>query len=99
LVRIPTPIQNDKYEIFTQCYRECKNYIEGEQREMTEIYRGKGMSEEDASMVVSILSKNKEHFVDVMMVEELGLLPPDPDDNIFKTGLWQSCFFLKYEIR
>jgi vacuolar iron transporter family protein len=33
------------------------------------------------------LSKNHEHFVDVMMVEELGIMPPDPDEDQMKMGL------------
>lgn len=68
--------------------RECENFLEGEQLEMAEIYMNHGMSEEEAMEVVKILSKDKEHFVDVMMVEELGLLPPDPDASEFKTGTY-----------
>ena len=33
------------------------------------------MARSDAETVVRLLSKNRELFVDVMMVEELGLLP------------------------
>jgi len=53
---------------------------------MAEIYEGHGMSQEEALEVVKILSKNKEHFVDVMMVEELGLMPPDPEENVARIG-------------
>jgi hypothetical protein len=44
------------------------------------------MTPEDAATVIDILAKNKQHFVDIMMVEELGLLPVDPDDNPLKEG-------------
>jgi len=56
---------------------ECDNYIEGEQKEMIELYNAKGLSREDAVKVIHILSKNKKFFVDVMMKEELELMPPD----------------------
>jgi len=65
-----------------QFCRECDNYLEGEQMEMIELYQQKGLSKEDACEVVSILSKNKPLFVDVMMKEELELLPPEGLDAI-----------------
>eukprot|EP00010_Vexillifera_abyssalis_P008234 CAMPEP_0201545776 /NCGR_PEP_ID=MMETSP0173_2-20130828/2203_1 /ASSEMBLY_ACC=CAM_ASM_000268 /TAXON_ID=218659 /ORGANISM="Vexillifera sp., Strain DIVA3 564/2" /LENGTH=291 /DNA_ID=CAMNT_0047954271 /DNA_START=51 /DNA_END=926 /DNA_ORIENTATION=+ len=58
---------------------ETENYLEGEQREMIEIYEKRGMSHEDATTVVSVMSKYKDIFVDTMMVEELGLMPPEGD--------------------
>eukprot|EP01132_Coremiostelium_polycephalum_P001252 gene1252-1579_t len=56
---------------------EYDNYVEGEQREMVELYCKKGMPEDDAQEVVGLLSKYKELFVDIMMTEELNLLPVD----------------------
>jgi len=65
--------------IFEQEYRrekwECDNYLEGEQKEMVELYVSKGMTQVDAETVIKLLSKNEKMFVDIMMVEELGLLP------------------------
>lgn len=55
--------------------RECDNYLEGEQKEMEELYVSKGMTQADAETVIKLLSKNEKMFVDIMMVEELGLLP------------------------
>ncbi|ELR21338.1 uncharacterized protein ACA1_182400 [Acanthamoeba castellanii str. Neff] len=46
---------------------ECENYLEGEQKEMVELY--------DAETVIRLLSKNQELFLDIMMAEELGILP------------------------
>jgi hypothetical protein len=66
---------------------ECKNYLQGEMKEMSELYQKRGMSVEDADEVVAILTKDQGHFVDVMLVEELGIMPPDPDEAIFKTAL------------
>ena len=62
------------------------NYPEGEKKEMVEIYMKKGFSEEKAKEAVEILASNKEFFVDHMMVDELGLMPPDPEDNPVKEG-------------
>jgi VIT1/CCC1 family predicted Fe2+/Mn2+ transporter len=56
---------------------EIKNYPEGEKKEMIEIYKEKGVSPEDAETIVSILSKNEEAFVSIMVVEELGILESD----------------------
>lgn len=55
---------------------ETKNFLEGEQNEMTSLYHNKGLPLQDARKVCQLLSQNQELFVDVMMVEELGLLPP-----------------------
>jgi len=42
---------------------------------MVELYVSKGMTQADAETVIKLLSKNEKMFVDIMMVEELGLLP------------------------
>jgi DNA damage-binding protein 1 len=65
---------------------ETENYLEGERAEMVTIYKGKGLSENDAERAVDILIKNQELFVDTMMVEELGLLGWDAEDP-WKLGL------------
>ncbi len=44
------------------------------------------MTREDAELVIDVLAKNKQHFVDIMMVEELGIMPYDPNDNPAKDG-------------
>lgn len=53
---------------------EVENYPEGEKLELIELYTAKGLSEEDARNVTEIISKNKETWVDIMMVEELGII-------------------------
>ncbi len=53
---------------------ETRNYPEGEKREMVELYMEKGIPAEDAKNVVEILSKHEKPWVDIMMVEELGLV-------------------------
>lgn len=53
---------------------EVENYPEGEKRELIELYMNKGMSEEDATIITETLAKNEKAWIDVMMVEELGIL-------------------------
>lgn len=58
---------------------ELDNYPEGEIKEMVEIYEGKGMTTEDAKLVVETMAKYRDFFVDVMMTQELELQVPDED--------------------
>ena len=67
---------------------EVKNNPEGEKTEMKEIYVDKGLSEADATVVVEILSKHQETWIDIKMVDELGLL--NSNDSPIKNGL-VSC--------
>ncbi len=53
---------------------EVDNYPDGEKRELVEIYTEKGLPEADATQVVDILSGHKQAWVDIMMVEELGIV-------------------------
>lgn len=53
---------------------EVRNYPEGEKREMVELYMEKGITEVDAKIAVDALSKNEKAWVDIMMVEELGMV-------------------------
>jgi DNA damage-binding protein 1 len=66
---------------------EFENYPQGEIEEMIEIYRDKGLSQDDATELVNVLAKNKNNFIDTMMVEELGMMPPAPDESPAKGGL------------
>ena len=73
---------------------ELENYPEGEKREMVELYMKRGMTEEDAVSVIDVMAKYKNFFLDVMMVEELGLMPPDEDDSPWKNGLVTFASFV-----
>lgn len=53
---------------------EVDNYPEGEKKELIEIYVEKGMKKADAIKTVDLIAKNKKTWVDIMMVEELGIL-------------------------
>lgn len=53
---------------------EVENSLDLEIEEMVQIYMEKGLSREDSTIIVSIISKDPKLFVDFMMVDELGLL-------------------------
>lgn len=75
---------------------ELENYKEGEIQEMIEIYTGKGMMKEDAELVMRVCAKYEDLFVDMMLVDELGLEPPSDDDSPWKDGavtFSSFCFF------
>jgi DNA damage-binding protein 1 len=57
---------------------EFDNYPEGEVQEMIELYMSMGFAHHDAANVINIMAKHPSFFVNHMMVEELGMLPPDP---------------------
>jgi VIT1/CCC1 family predicted Fe2+/Mn2+ transporter len=53
---------------------EVEHYPEGEKRELVEIYEGKGMTPADAKAAVEVISRNPKAWIDIMMVEELGIV-------------------------
>ena len=66
---------------------ELKNYKEGEIQEMVEIYEGRGMARADAEKVMRVCAKYEDAFVDMMLVDELGLERPDRSGSPWKSGL------------
>jgi len=78
---------------------ECENYLEGEKNEMIEIYAAKkGITDKDARTIVDIISRDLDTFVDIMMFEELGMLPPDDGDmkDAAKGGALTFASFLVF---
>jgi VIT1/CCC1 family predicted Fe2+/Mn2+ transporter len=73
---------------------EVDNYPEGEMTEMVELYESKGLSKTDAEEIVAIISKNRKAWVDIMMVEELGIVSSDesPLKNALATFLSFALF-------
>ena len=53
-------------------------------QEMIDIYEERGMSKEDATIVINKMAKYADFFVDVMMAEELQLQVPEEDHK------WES---------
>ncbi len=64
---------------------EVENHPEGEKKELIEIYTAKGIAEDDARCIVDIISKNERAWVDIMMVEELGIM--ETDESPLKNAL------------
>jgi vacuolar iron transporter family protein len=58
---------------------EVDNFPDGEKNELIGLYRKRGLNKEDAETVVSLFSKHKETWVNLMMIEELGILESDED--------------------
>eukprot|EP01112_Ceratiomyxa_fruticulosa_P017108 TRINITY_DN526_c0_g1_i2.p1 TRINITY_DN526_c0_g1~~TRINITY_DN526_c0_g1_i2.p1 ORF type:complete len:285 (+),score=61.91 TRINITY_DN526_c0_g1_i2:522-1376(+) len=74
---------------------EIENCIEEEKGEMKEIYEKRGLSTEQATEVVDLLLEDKKVFLDRMMVDELGLLPPDEPATAAKNaGITTAAFFV-----
>ena len=77
---------------------EMENYPEGELKEMEDIYVEKGMSPDDAQLVIATMSKYKDFFVDIMMVHELELRVPEDDhlQESVKEGIVMFCSFAAF---
>ena len=56
---------------------EVEHFPEGERLELIDIYTRQGYSKEEANQLVDIISRDKERWIDTMMVDELGLLADD----------------------
>jgi VIT1/CCC1 family predicted Fe2+/Mn2+ transporter len=56
---------------------EVERFPEGEKQELVELYTAKGVDAGDARQVVDLLARHKGAWVDVMMVEELGIVESD----------------------
>lgn len=56
---------------------EVDHYPDGEKRELVELYMEKGLSEDESTQVVEIFARHRDAWIDIMMVEELGILESD----------------------
>ncbi len=56
---------------------EVDHFPDGERAELLEVYKGRGYSADDAQSLVTIQSKERERWVNAMMVDELGMLPDE----------------------
>eukprot|EP00049_Salpingoeca_infusionum_P023218 m.10982 g.10982 ORF g.10982 m.10982 type:complete len:380 (-) comp5644_c0_seq1:182-1321(-) len=75
---------------------EFDNYPQGEVDEMVEIYKNRGFEEDEAKTILSLMAKHPDFFIDHMMVQELGLMPPDEDESPLKQGLVMFCSFAAF---
>eukprot|EP00052_Salpingoeca_macrocollata_P016698 m.134704 g.134704 ORF g.134704 m.134704 type:complete len:84 (+) comp20144_c0_seq1:700-951(+) len=64
---------------------------------MVELYKEKGFREEEARSIITMMAQHKDFFIDHMMVQELGILPPDDDEpSPVKKGVVIFCSFLTF---
>lgn len=73
---------------------ELSSYPEGEVKEMVDLYVEKGIAVEDAENIINTMAKYPKFFVDHMMVQELGLMPPDDEDSPLKGSIVIFVSFL-----
>jgi VIT1/CCC1 family predicted Fe2+/Mn2+ transporter len=65
---------------------EIENVPEAEKSEMIDVYTAKGIPKDDAIKIVELLFKSKPAFLDVMMIEELDIMP-----NESSTVAWKGA--------
>ena len=73
---------------------ELENFPEGEIEEMIELYVGLGYKKETAHRMVEIMKRDEKLFVDMMMVEELGIPPDQETQNPYLAGAINFTSFL-----
>lgn len=56
---------------------------------MVELFMSKGMEEDDATQIINLYSKYPTLYVDLMMYEELGMMPPG-NGNPAIAGAWPA---------
>ena len=61
---------------------------------MVEIFKNKGMSDEDAELVIARCAKYPDFFIDMMMLMELEMRVPGDDENPWKDGFVTFCSFV-----
>ncbi|ETV89628.1 hypothetical protein H257_00834 [Aphanomyces astaci] len=69
---------------------ELDNFPQGEKDEMVELYTGRGMTMKDARTVIDLMANYEHFFVDIMMIEELHMLPPDQTISSLLVGATTS---------
>jgi len=75
---------------------EFSNFRDGELAEMMEIYVEKGISVEDAELILNTMAKYPRFFIDHMMVQELSLFPVSGDEQPIKGGVVTFSSFLLF---
>ena len=75
---------------------EFDNYREGEINEMLDIYKEKGIADDDARLILTTMAKYPKFFVDHMMVLELDINPSDSSANPAKNGLVTFLSFIAF---
>lgn len=92
---LSTKSENEYYEIERKRESwEVKNNPKGEEEEMLEIYKKKGLSKKDSKELLKILKRNKKFWIDTMMNDELGL--QRPKESPAKNGIITFISFVVF---
>ena len=75
---------------------ELQNFPEGEIAEMVELYVGLGYKKETAFRMVEIMKRDEKLFVDMMMVEELGIALDQETQNPYEAGAVNFSSFMAF---
>ncbi|PRP75080.1 hypothetical protein PROFUN_03916 [Planoprotostelium fungivorum] len=67
---------------------ELENVPEMEKAEMVEIYMNKGLPREDAQEVVDLLFTSQKAFLDVMLIQELGIMSEEEGGSPLKVSFF-----------
>lgn len=70
---------------------EMETHMSEEMLEMVLIYEAKGLCRADAEELVSLLVENKEAFLNLMCVYELGIMDADTGSSPFKVLVFFCC--------
>lgn len=73
---------------------EVENYPDGEKKELVEFYESKGIEVQEVHTIVDIISRHKKAWVDIMMVEELGII--ESDESPLKNALVTFVSFVTF---
>eukprot|EP01120_Amphizonella_sp_Union-15-10_P004014 TRINITY_DN1449_c0_g3_i1.p1 TRINITY_DN1449_c0_g3~~TRINITY_DN1449_c0_g3_i1.p1 ORF type:complete len:285 (+),score=64.85 TRINITY_DN1449_c0_g3_i1:79-933(+) len=75
---------------------EMEYFPDVEKKEMREIYESKGLPRDSSREVVDLLWEHRETFLDIMMIEELGLKPVDKAVSPFKSAMITFLSFMLF---
>lgn len=79
---------------------EMENNLPGEIEEMIDLYVAKGVSRDDARSIMSTVAKYKTVFLDLMMMEELKIMPShegdDDEDSPIMSGMITMLAFIVF---
>lgn len=73
-------------------------FPEGEIAEMIDLYKSKGISDEDAEIIASTISKYKDFWVEHMMLHELNIVPPRDDESLWDNFKGAIVMFFSFAI-
>jgi len=75
---------------------EMENFPDGERKEMVELFQAQGLSTADATLSIETMSKDeyKNFFIDLMMMQEIGMSDPELEPSAAQTASIVSSAFV-----